>query len=96
MRIIVSKKFAKLLTCEYVRKLSRLMHASDEWRCVHDEMGAGDYNVNKKCDNIKLVNKYAILPHESSDEYDKALASVSPACDVAQGINKVLNIKQRG
>ena len=72
------------------------MRVSYEWRCVCDEMSVGDYNVNKKCDNIKLVNRYDILQHESSNVYDKALASVSPACDVAQGNNKVLSIKQRG
>ena len=96
MKIIVSNKFAKLLTPGYVSKLSRLMRVSYGWRCVCDEMSVGDYNVNKKCGNIKLVNRYDILQHESSNVYDKALASVSPACDVAQGNNKVLSIKQRG
>ena len=56
----------------------------------------GDYNVNKRCDNTKLVNRHDILQHESSNVYDKALASASQACDVAQGNNKVLNIKRRG
>ena len=54
-----------------------------------DEMSVGDYNVNRKCDSIKLVNRYDILQHESINKYDKALASVSPACDVAQSNNKV-------
>ena len=46
-----------------------------QWLC--DEMSAGAYIVNNKCDNIKMVIRYVILHHESSNEYDKALASVS-------------------
>ena len=41
------------------------------------------------------MNRYDALQHDSSNEYDKDLASVSPACDVAQGNNNILNIKQR-
>ena len=37
-----------------------------------------------------------MLEHESSNEYEKALVSVSPACDVAEGNKNVLNIKQIG
>ena len=37
-----------------------------------------------------------MLQHESSNEYDKALVRVSPAFDVGQGNNNVLNVKQRG
>ena len=59
-------------------------------------MSVGDYNVTKKCDNMKLVNRYDKLQHESSNEHDKALVSVSPTCDVTQGNNNVLKIKQRG
>ena len=149
MKIIVSNKFAKLLTRGYVSKLSWLMRVSYGWSCVCDEMSVGDYNVNKICDsreclvftwqevqsrkwlfshlylymellyssfrhlgrtfvatsgvlsvshvfaNINLVNRYDILQHGSSNVYDKALASVSPAGDVVQGNNKVLSIKQR-
>ena len=42
---------------------------------VFDEMSVGDYKVNKKCNNIQLVNRYDMLQHESStcNEYDKAL-----------------------
>ena len=96
MKIIISNKFAKLLTCECVSKLSRLMRVSYGWWCVSDVMSVDDNNVNKKCDNMKPVNRYDILQHESSDVYDKDLATVSPACEVAEGNNKVLNIKQRG
>ena len=53
MTIIVSNKFANLLTCEYVSKLSRCKLPVAV--CVCDEMSVGDYNVNSKCDNIKLV-----------------------------------------
>ena len=44
----------------------------------------------------KLVNRHDMLQHESSNEYDNILASVSPACDVAHGNYYELNIKQRG
>ena len=69
MRSIISNKFAKLLTREYVSKLSRIMRVSYGWWCVCDEMSVGDYNVNKKCD-YKGVNRYDMLQHERSNEYD--------------------------
>ena len=54
--------------------------------------------TNKKCDNIKLVNRYDMLQHESSNEYDKALVSVhvSIICDVAKGNNNVVKIYHKG
>ena len=33
------------------------MHVSYGWSCVCDEMSVGDCNGNKKCDDIKLVNR---------------------------------------
>ena len=65
------------------------MHVSYGWWgvCVRDEMSVGDYDVNEKYDYIKLVNRYDMLQHESSNEYDIILASVSPTCDVAHGNN---------
>ena len=64
--------------------------------CVWDEICVADYDVNKKCNGIKLENMYDMLQHESSNKYEKALASVSPACDVAHDHSNVLDIKQRG
>ena len=61
-----------------------------------DEMSVGDYNINKNCDNTKLIYSYDILQHESGNEYDKALVSVSPACDVDQGNKNALNAEQWG
>ena len=43
---------------------------------VCNKMSLGGYNVNKKCDYIKLVNRYDMLQHESSNEYDKGLVDV--------------------
>ena len=63
--------------------------------CVCNAMSVGDYNVTKKCDNIKLVNRHDMIQHESSNVYDKALVTVSPTCGVAQGNNNALKIKQR-
>ena len=96
MRIIVSNKFAKLLTRERVSKLSLLMRVSYGLHCMCDEMSVGEYNVNKNCNNINLVHRYDRLQHENCYKYDKALVSVSPICDVAKGNNNVLNIKQQG
>ena len=80
----------------YVCKGSPITRVSYGWHCVCDEMSADDYNANKKCDDIKLLNSYDMLQHESSNEYDKALASVNPNCDVAQRNNNVLNITPKG
>ena len=69
MRIIISNKFAKLVTKlvtrEYVCQLSRLMHLSYGWWCVCNEMSVGDYIVNKSviknwqtgmiCYNMRVV-----------------------------------------
>ena len=45
------------------------MYVSYGWCCGSDELSVGDYNVNKKCYNIKLVNRYDMLQYESSNEY---------------------------
>ena len=37
---------------------------------VCHELSLGIYNINNKCDNIKLVNRYDLLQHEGSNECD--------------------------
>ena len=98
MRVSVNNKFVKLLTREFVSRLSRLMRVKYGWRCVCDEMNVGDRNVNAKCDNILLVNRFDSLQCGSNNESDDAFESVGVNLtgDVTQGKNKVSKIKQRG
>ena len=64
MRINVKEKISRLLTREYISKLSRLMRMNDGWRCVYDKLHVDANNVNKTCDNIKLSNRYSVLQDE--------------------------------
>ena len=56
MRISVKESFARLLTREYISKLSRLMRMNYVWRCVYDKLHVDANNVNNSCDKIKLSN----------------------------------------
>ena len=66
MRINVREKFSRLLTREYISKLSRLMRMKYGWRCVYDKLHVDANKVNKTCDNIKLSNRYSVLQDEDS------------------------------
>ena len=99
MRINVKEKFSRLLTREYISKLSRLMVMNYAWRCVYDKLHADANNVNKTCDNnIKLSNRYSVLQEEDSLEYVRAPERLgkSPICEVSQISKFVTKIKHRG
>ena len=98
MRIHVKEKFSRLLTREYISKLSRLMRMNYGWRCVYDKLHVDANNVNKTCDNIKLSNRYSVLQDEDSSEYVRAPDRLgkSPICEVSQISKSVPKIKHRG
>ena len=60
IRIKIRNRFVRFFTWEYVSILFTLMRVKYGWDCVCDEMSVGVYtsNVNKKCANINLVNRY--------------------------------------
>ena len=86
MRINVKETFARLLTREYISKLSRLRRMNYGWRCVYDKLHVGANNVNKTCDNIKLSNRYSVLQDEDSLEYVGAPERLGKSliCEVSQ------------
>ena len=98
MRIHVKEKFSRLLTREYISKLSRLMRMNYGWRCVYDKLHVDANNVNKTCGNIKLSNPCSLLQDEDSLEYVRAPERLgkSPICEVSRISKSVPKIKHRG
>ena len=98
IRISIRNGFVRLFTPEYVSRLSRLMHVKYGCRCVCDEMTVGAYtcNVNKKCADINLVNRYNFLQHEGNGKSDEVPESVGPICEVGQSSKNVAKTNQRG
>ena len=98
MRINVREKFSRLLTREYISKLSRLMRMKYGWRCVYDKLHVDANKVNKTCDNIKLSNRYSVLQDEDSLQCVRApeILGKSPICEVSQISESVTKIKHRG
>ena len=86
MRVHVKEKFARLLTREYISKLSRLMRMNYGWRCVYDKLRVDANNVSKTCGNIMLSNRYSVLQDEDNLEYVRAPERLgkSPICEVSQ------------
>ena len=59
-------------------------------------MGIYTCNVNKKCANTDLVNRYDFLQHEGNGKCDKAPESVGTACEVGLSSKNIAITNQRG